>query len=90
MGAIFVGIVGCLSEANFRLLSESRLPNFLKAPKEVSRNDFDVTIDYYIRSGKRLAVFKLYKKNGFFMVKKVTGILRDPPPKSKNHMAWQE
>jgi hypothetical protein len=66
---------GCL-ESSFTLAEESRLPKWFEAPDGMTRKDLKVTMDYYINSDGREAVFKLYANDRFFKVNKVTGIQR--------------
>lgn len=71
---ILVGMSGCL-ESSFVLAPESRLPKWFEVPDGTSRNELEVTMDYY-STGE--SIFKLYKVNNFFALKKVTGIPRFP------------
>lgn len=72
--AIVAGVSGCM-ESSFILAPESRLPRWFEVPKGMTRSELRVTMDYY-SSGK--SIFKLYKNNSFFALKKVTGISRFP------------
>lgn len=88
--AISVNITGCL-ESSFNLAQESRLPIWFEIPEGMSRDDLIVTMDYYSTFSGAEAVFKLYKKDGFFNLKKVSGIphgplkLKNPPPGFPKH-----
>ena len=73
---LFLG--GC-SEANFKLSEDSRLPKWFQVPSNVQRNNFSVTMDYYVTSEGREAVFKLFDKNGR-RIEKVTGRLKGLAP----------
>jgi len=82
-----VCLAGCL-ESSLELAPDSRLPMWLTAPDGMSRIDLRVTLDYYSTSSGGEYVFKLYKKNGFFRIKKVSFMvdaypivqLKQPPP----------
>ncbi|MCP3671314.1 MAG: hypothetical protein GY814_12945 [Gammaproteobacteria bacterium] len=71
--------IGSCSEANFKLSEESKLPKWFVLPPETSRHDVSITMDYYISSDGREAVFKLFDKNGL-RIKKVTGKLTGLAP----------
>lgn len=72
--AIVAGMSGCL-ESSFVLAPESRLPRWFDVPEGATRSELRVTMDLY-STGE--SIFKLYKKNSFFALKKVTGISRFP------------
>ena len=72
---IVTGMSGCM-ESSFVLAPESRLPRWFEVPEGMTRSELKVTMDYYINSDGREAVFKLYAKDRFFSVNKVTGVLR--------------
>ncbi|MDD1750925.1 MAG: hypothetical protein LUO89_13750 [Methanothrix sp.] len=54
-------IAGC-SESNFNIAKESRLPKWFSIPAGMSREDLNVTLDYYVAPEK--SVYTLYDKNG--------------------------
>lgn len=92
--AIVIGMTGCV-ESSFILAPESRLPKWFDVPEGMSINEIKVTMDYYTDGS---AVFKLYKKEDFFYLKKVTGIthsarplkLKSPPSGfSKHYPAYE-
>ncbi|MHB1093009.1 MAG: hypothetical protein ACYCZE_09005 [Thiobacillus sp.] len=70
-----IAMSGCL-ESSFDLAPGSRLPKWFEIPKGMTRNELSVTMDYYIDSHGRKAVFKIYAKGRLFPLKKVTGIQR--------------
>lgn len=55
-------ITGC-SESNFDIAKESRLPKWFAIPAGTTREDFTMTLDYYIVPTEK-AVFTLYDKSG--------------------------
>lgn len=76
-------LAGCL-ESSFNLAPDSRLPKWFEVPAGMSRNDLDVTMDYYVTPSGGKAVFKLFDKNGK-KLEQVTGVTRgDKPLKLKN------
>lgn len=77
-------VSGCMSEANFELAPESRLPKWFEVPSDKSRSDFRVTLDSYVYPSGPVGVYKLYYKDSFFSSKKVSGTpsrleLKNPP-----------
>jgi hypothetical protein len=76
---ILFSFTGC-REASFQLSEESRLPKWFDVPDGMSRNDLQVTMDYYVYPKNRIAIFKLFKKNKFFPINKVTGNLKGNRP----------
>ena len=74
----FLFIASC-SEANFTLSEESRLPKWFQLPPETYRHEVSVTMDYYISSDGREAVFKLFDKNGL-KIEEMTGRLKGLAP----------
>ena len=61
--AVALSLTGCV-ESRFSLSPESRLPKWFEVPEGMSRENINVTVDYYIHSGGGEAVFKLYGNNG--------------------------
>ena len=81
---IVTGMSGCM-ESSFVLAPESRLPRWFEVPEGMTRSELRVTMDYYINPDGQEAVFKLYVKDSFFRVNKVTGVPRGLYPiKLKN------
>jgi hypothetical protein len=79
----FVTILGC-KESSFELSEESRLPAWFEVPDGMTRTELGVTLDYYIGSEGRKAVFKLKDENNR-VLQKATGIqLGLEPKKLKN------
>lgn len=74
---IVAGMSGCL-ESSFDLAPESRLPRWFEVPEGTTRSELRVTMDYYSTFDGGESIFKLYKMNSFFALKKVTGIPRFP------------
>lgn len=72
-------LLGCV-EASFNLASNSRLPKWFEPPEGMSRKDLYVKMDYLIGFSSREAVFRLYDKNKYFCIKKVTGLSRGNHP----------
>ena len=68
---LFILMVGC-KESSFELSGESRLPKWFEIPAEMTRNEFRVTMDYYIGPSGRKAVFKLRDRSNRIL-QKVTG-----------------
>lgn len=56
-------VAGC-KEASFDLSPESRLPKWIEVESSLSRNDYNLTMDYYLGPRSAEAVFKLYDLNG--------------------------
>ena len=75
---LLFNIVGC-TESSFRLSKESRLPKWFDVPDKLSRDRFQVTMDYYSKPGKGLAVFTLYDSNNN-KLEQVTGDLKGIHP----------
>jgi hypothetical protein len=76
-------VVGCdfLPESSFELANDSRLPVWFSLSPGLSRADVSVTMNYYIKSTGRSAIFVLHdKKNN--VLGKVTGTLRGSSPVS--------
>jgi len=76
-------VTGC-TESSFKLSKESRLPKWLNIPDGLSRNDVYVTMDYYVESAGRIAIFKLYDKHGN-VLRQVTGKQRGLHPIKLNN-----
>lgn len=74
---------GCdyLPEASFDLAKGSRLPVWFTLSPRLARADVSVTMDYYITSTGRTAVFVLHDKERR-VLGKVTGVLRGLSPMS--------
>ncbi|VAW78006.1 hypothetical protein MNBD_GAMMA15-808 [hydrothermal vent metagenome] len=62
MSLVF-SIAGC-KESSFELSPESRLPKWIEVEASASRNDYKLTMDYYLGPKSAEAVFKLYDLNG--------------------------
>ena len=77
--ALSISMTGCM-EASFALAPESRLPKWFELPEGKSRNEFNVTMDYYIGLNGREAVFKLYSKESSIYLQKVIGTQRGDRP----------
>jgi hypothetical protein len=90
-------MIGCL-EASFELAPESRLPKWFEVPEGMSRNEINVTMDYYIGLNGREAVFKLYGKGSSIYLQKAIGSQRGdhplklmkPPPGFPKHYPGYE
>lgn len=65
-------LTGC-AESSFTLSQDSRLPKWFEVPEGMSRKELKVTMDYYVYPSNRIAIFKLYKNESLFPLKKVTG-----------------
>jgi len=72
-------LMGC-SESHFNLSSNSRLPKWISIPNGTSRQNINVTLDYYIYPSSREAVFKVYEKDNFFRLEKIVGLLQGSSP----------
>ena len=70
---LVLGISGCMSEANFQLASESRLPRWFEVPENSSRADYTVTLDTYVYSHGPESVFKIFAVEGTFSSEEITG-----------------
>jgi hypothetical protein len=89
------GVTGC-KEASFELSQESRLPKWIEVEASTSRNDYKLTMDYYLGPWNAEAVFILYDLNGKRKIKLKGDISRHPlklknPPSgySRNYPMYQ-
>jgi hypothetical protein len=64
-----IALVGCV-ESSFVLAPSSRLPAWFEVPAGHTRDDLKVTMDYYVRSYGREAVFYLIDSDGRTLTKK--------------------
>lgn len=73
-------VIGCISESNFRLSDESRLPKWFVLPDGAKREDVTVRLYYYVYPDGREAklVFKINDR--FFSTQKVKVKLRGFEP----------
>jgi len=75
---VVINIAGCV-ESSFDLAQESRLPLWFKTSQGMKRDEFTVTMDYYMTSDSGKAVFNIFDKNGR-RLKKVKGITQGRYP----------
>ena len=73
-------LTGCISESNFRLSEESRLPKWFELPEDKKRADVTVKLYYYVKPSGREAKLILEDRDGFFSVDKVVGKLKGLKP----------
>jgi len=80
IGMSLVVNVGCISESNFRLSEESRLPKWFELPTGRTREDVIVTLHYYSYPSGGEAKLVLKEHGAWFPLKKVSGKLRGLEP----------
>lgn len=74
-------VSGCV-ESSFTLAQESRPPRWFSLLEGEPKNKFKVTLDYHTNG---TVVFKLYRKDSFFPIEKISGVTRGREPlKLKN------
>lgn len=71
---------GCVSESNFRLSDESRLPRWFNLPEGKKREDVTVTLYYYSMPSGGRAKLILKDRDGWFPIDRVEGKLRELEP----------
>ncbi|MEZ5571551.1 MAG: hypothetical protein R3E64_05950 [Halioglobus sp.] len=69
----FVSLGGCLSESNFRLSPDSRLPKWFSEEYEVQRSDMTVTLDLYSHTSEAVYTLKLKEDGNIFSLKTISG-----------------
>ena len=80
MLSILAFLNGCVSESNFSLSEESRLPVWFKLPDGKKREDVSVQLSYYVKSSGREARLVLNETESWFSTKKVQGQLKGSEP----------
>jgi len=68
-GSLFTG---CVSESNFRLSDESRLPKWFEISGGENRKGFYVTLHYYTSPSGGSAALNLYENDKFFKIDKIS------------------
>lgn len=68
-----VFVSGCMSEANFELSPESRLPKWFGEQYQIDRQNLVVTLDTYAYPSERRYVFKLQEKGKIYSLETLRG-----------------
>jgi hypothetical protein len=71
---------GCISESNFRLSDESRLPRWFKLPEGKTREEVVVRLYYYSNPSGRTAKLIFEDRDGWLSIDKVAGEIRGSKP----------
>ena len=77
---LIILLSGCISESNFRLSDESRLPKWFELPEGKTREDVVVRLYYYSKPSGGTAKLILKDRDGWLSIDKVAGKLRGLKP----------